>query len=280
VVTNDEIINYYDQCQVDYSVWWHLDTQMAMHYGFWDKFTKNLPDSLWRMNDELARFASITENDIVLDAGCGVGGSSIFLASKYKCQVTGISLSRQQEEYASAKAVEKKLNEKVNFLVADFTKMPFADESFDVVWAIESVCHANEKSEFLKEASRVLKKNGRLIVADFFRTMEHPKPDEIKWLKNWSDTWAVPEFEFLDNFIKKSTHSGFIKSENKNITHNILPSSKRLYYYFFPGIIGDTFFRMIGRRNKIHKANLWSTYYQYQSLKKGLWNYHFVLLKK
>src|SRR5919112_1843604 len=50
-----------------------------------------------------------------------------------------------------------------DFLEASYFDMPFEDNSADVVWAIESVCHAKDKFQFYKEAFRVLKPGGKLI---------------------------------------------------------------------------------------------------------------------
>ncbi len=270
------IINYYDTCHVDYSIVWHLKTHLSLHYGYWDKGIKRLRQALVRMNDVLADKADIQATDKVLDAGCGVGGAAIYLAKKYHCQTHGISLSKQQVEFATQKSIENDIEAKVSFSVADFTQMPFEDESFDVVWAVESVCHAHEKADFIKEAFRVLKKGGRLMMADFFRTMETPDAEANEWLDNWGKSWAVPEFEYIGSFEKKAAQQGFINIQVENITDRIMPSAKRLYYCFVPGIICDGVLRIFGKRNKIHKANVWSTYYQYQSLKRNLWNYHIV----
>lgn len=273
-IENHNIVDYYDNCQVDYSIVWHLKTHLSLHYGYWDQTTKRLRDALIRMNDVLAQKVQINPSDKVLDAGCGVGGSAIYLAKKYNCSVDGITLSKNQVEFATEKADNKNLKHKLNFLVADFTKMPYNDNTFDVVWAVESVCHAHEKADFLKEAFRVLKKGGRLIIADFFRTMENPDTEQNKLLNNWGDTWAVPNFEYIKLFENKAVKAGFSVNKTQNITKNIRPSAERLYYCFVPGIICDGFLRFVGKRNHLHKANVWSTYYQYKSLKQDLWNYY------
>jgi tocopherol O-methyltransferase len=274
-IVHNDIVNYYDNCQVDYSIVWHLKTHLSLHYGYWDTGINRLRQALVRMNDVLASKVQIRAADKVLDAGCGVGGAAIHLAQKFNCSVHGITLSEKQVAYATLKAEEKKMNQ-VKFSAADFTKMPFEDECFDVVWAVESVCHAHEKADFIKEAYRVLKKGGRLIVADFFRIMEKPNEDENYWLNNWGMSWAVPEFEYIKHFEQKAVKYGFQNVKVDNITANILPSAKRLYYCFIPGVICDGILRLIGQRNKTHKANVWSTYYQYQSLKRNLWNYNIV----
>ncbi|HBC57016.1 MAG TPA: hypothetical protein DCZ03_07620, partial [Gammaproteobacteria bacterium] len=78
----DEIVDYYDNCEMDYKVLWRLDRCLAMHYGYWDETTERVSEALIRENQILAERAKITESDIVLDAGCGVGGSAIWLANE------------------------------------------------------------------------------------------------------------------------------------------------------------------------------------------------------
>jgi cyclopropane fatty-acyl-phospholipid synthase-like methyltransferase len=274
VVTEKDIVNYYEQCQVDYEIVWHLNSQMCMHYGYWDDTTPTLRSALRNMNVKLAAFAKIKHDEKILDAGCGVGGSSIFLATKFHCEVEGITLSKQQVNYAIQKAGDLGLH-KVNFFVGNYLNTKFPDNYFDVVWAIESVCHAFDKRIFLEEAFRVLKKGGRLVVADFFSNGEKYNHDPNSWLQKWASTWAVPSFECLDNFKINAEEIGFNNIHSSNITSHILPTAKRLYYCFIPGVICDTFLRIFGKRTPLNKANVRSTLYQYKSLKAGMWSYHF-----
>ena len=73
-----------------------MNNSLAIHYGYWDKAVRSFPESLIRMNQVMMIAADIKPADKVLDAGCGVGGSSIFLASTLGCRVTGITLSYRQ----------------------------------------------------------------------------------------------------------------------------------------------------------------------------------------
>ena len=90
--SNQDVANYYDHTAPHYRQFWRLDKSMALHYGFWKPGTKTFKESLENTNAELATLAQIDASDHVLDAGCGVGGSAIFLAKKVGCQATGITL--------------------------------------------------------------------------------------------------------------------------------------------------------------------------------------------
>ena len=102
------IVDYYAESENAYKDSWDLDNSLAIHYGYWDEKVKNFPQSLLRMNEVMMEAASISSSDQVLDAGCGIGGSSIFLAEKIGCNVTGISLSERQVIKARELALEKK----------------------------------------------------------------------------------------------------------------------------------------------------------------------------
>jgi cyclopropane fatty-acyl-phospholipid synthase-like methyltransferase len=279
-VQNQDIIQYYETCDEHYSLLWHLNTHMAMHYGYWDKDTKNLKEALFKLNDFLANKADISSNLKVLDAGCGVGGSSLYLGRTRACSVEGITLSAKHVASANQKAKEQNLQNLVNFSVNDFTKTNFEPETFDVVWAIESVCHANEKKEFLAEAYRLLKKGGKLVMVDFFRTMSEPNEKEFYWLNNWAKTWAVPHFEFRDDFLRKANEVGFLNTEAQDLTQNIKPSANLLYAYFYPGVIWNYLLKLVGKHNEHHIENIWSAYYQFHSLKKGHWTYELITATK
>ncbi len=46
MLKKQEIVDYYDQCKVDYQNNWHLDDCLALHIGYWDETTRSLPQAL------------------------------------------------------------------------------------------------------------------------------------------------------------------------------------------------------------------------------------------
>ena len=208
--TNKDIARYYDLTEYHYRLHWNLDQSWSLHYGYWDAETKNFHEALLNTNKILAERAGIDKNDVVLDAGCGIGGSSIWLAKHKGCQVTGISLNEKQLKIGRKLAESEKVDKLVTFQEADFVNTGFKDGSFDVVWAIESICHARVKADFLAEAFRLLRPGGRLIMCDYFK-----KPgltiSEAEIIRRWINGWAIDDIPLIQEFEKDVFKAGFYK---------------------------------------------------------------------
>ena len=147
--SNKDVEQYYDLSQTHYKRVWDLQRSRSLHYGYWDSSTKNFHEALLNINKILAVKAGIKQHHKVLDAGCGIGGSSLWLAKNIGCNVTGISLSAKQVQTANNLALSENLQSFAIFEQQDFTATHYKAESFDIIWAIESVCHASDKSKFI-----------------------------------------------------------------------------------------------------------------------------------
>ncbi len=279
-ILDKHIIQYYDTCEIDYKIVWKLRTHMAMHYGYWEKETVHLGDALHNLNRKIGVLADFQPGKMVLDAGCGVGGSSIFFAKNSISHFHGISLSENQVLKARKNAENHNVEDRVSFSVQNYCKTDFPDGSFDVIFAIESVCHASNKVAFLREAHRLLKKGGRLVIADFFKVKTDYLGKDKILVEKWAETWAVPDFHPHNTFMEETESVGFKIQVSENATPKIYKSARLLYYCFFPGLITHHFLSIFRVRNHTHSKNVWSTYYQYVALKKNLWNYHILMACK
>ncbi len=216
----------------------------------------------------------------VLDAGCGVGGSSIWLAKNRDSRVKGISLSQQQVAIATASAAAENLQDKASFDCEDFTKTSYTSESFDRVWAIESVCHANDKSDFLNEAFRLLQPGGKLVLADFFRKDGLKSADDAL-IKRWAEGWAIDDFSTREMFLEKMENAGFTDIKVEDATAHIRRSARRLYLTYFPGKVGGWLYNLTHKKVTVFgKKNIDTAYLQYKSLQKGLWDYLIITANK
>ena len=274
--SNEDISRYYDLSEVHYRRVWNLDKSRSLHYGYWDTSVKNLHEALLNINKVLADHAAINGGEAVLDAGCGVGGSSIWLAKERNCKVTGISLNKVQVDKANAFAKSQGLTAQVFFEEKDYTNTSYPSNSFDVIWAIESVCYCDGKEKFLKEAIRLLKPGGRLIIADFFKT-ENLNPEDARLVQRWAHGWAVNDFSTIEEFHLQLSESNFSNVSIIDATQAIMPSARKLYRSYFPGSIGAALYRLFNPgATLLGRNNVSNAFLQYKTLRRGLWKYQIV----
>jgi tocopherol O-methyltransferase len=139
-----------------------------MHHGYYGATGNEKKDRRQAQIDlieELLKWAEVRQAEQIIDVGCGIGGSSLYLAQKFNAHATGITLSPVQASRATERAEEAGLAAAVQFQVADALDMPFANDTFDFVWSMESGEHMPDKEKFLAECYRVLKPGGTFLMA-------------------------------------------------------------------------------------------------------------------
>lgn len=277
---HQRIIDYYRQTENAYKDSWDLNRSLAIHYGYWDNQVHSFPQSLQRMNEVMMEEAGILEGDRVLDAGCGVGGSSVFLAAVLNCRVTGITLSERQVEQARVNAQSRKVDDKAEFRVMDYAQTDFPDQSFDIVWGCESICYAHDKEKFIREAFRLLKPGGRLVVADgFVSSFENNQHSKIR---QWLDGWEVNYLESPERFNGFLQSAGFSHIRYRDISREAGRSSKRLYRFYFlaSAYLVWKKINFSGPPTDMQKRNIKACLYQYKGLRQGLWQYGLFAAQK
>ncbi|MFT7531114.1 MAG: tocopherol O-methyltransferase [Gammaproteobacteria bacterium] len=224
----DDTVHYYDTCHNDYLFAWCNRDNLALHYGYWDsEEAYQHHQALLNTNKILYQFANIQAPSRILDAGCGLGGSSLWLASQGN-QVTGISISQKQVDYANKAAKKRKLTDSAKFEFANFCQTPYADGSFDVIWGLESICYAMDKSLFLKEAYRLLRKGGQLIMCDAFLLKSSFTNPEWQTVSDFLKGWVLPNLAKRKDFQQMIKQAGYKNIAIEDISQQILPSSKHM----------------------------------------------------
>ncbi len=191
-----------------------------IHHGYWATDDAKANDSKEIAQINLIRLlldiSGLAEGTHVLDVGCGVGGTSRFLASQLGCTVTGITISSKQVQIATrltkTEATKKVTNSaiepdadgflplgkgKARFLELDAEKMGdffAADAStFDAVWISEALSHFPNKALFFQNAHKVLKESGKLVLADWFKAEglgQKEFDDDIKPIEGTLPFWT------------------------------------------------------------------------------------------
>ncbi|CAA6669521.1 unnamed protein product [Spirodela intermedia] len=161
-----------------------------MHHGFYEPgATASIADhraAQIRMVEEALRFAGVSDDPLrkpknIVDVGCGIGGSSRYLARKYG-QNAGHHSEPRPGQPSSVPRRRGGLGNKVSFQVADALEQPFPDGQFDLVcpWRAASTCPTKPS-----ELARVAAPGGIIIIVtwchrDLLPSENSLTPDEVK----------------------------------------------------------------------------------------------------
>jgi cyclopropane fatty-acyl-phospholipid synthase-like methyltransferase len=264
---------YYDETWLDYRMLWLNPANRAIHFGYWDATTRTHAESLIKMNQVMAARLNLCPRLHVLDAGCGVGGTAMWLAEQFQVRVTGITPVASQVARAQSYARARGLENLVRFAEQDYLHTDFPDGTFDIIWAQESVCHAPDKHEFLEAAHRLLKPGGQLIIAEYLRLGRPYTERNEALLHSWLDGWAIPDLASGTEFIEWARAVGFRDTQLADITPQVRPSLRRLYtlaILFWPLHSALKTLRM---RSDVQAGNVRGARDQWRALQRGLWFY-------
>jgi MPBQ/MSBQ methyltransferase len=130
------------------------------NYGYWEGHTRTYQEACENLMEKLLAFIP-QKKGTILDVACGKGGTTRYLLKYYRPEdVTGINVSQKQLQRCIAIAPG------CRFLLMNATELHFYHDSFDSIICVEAVFHFNTREKFLREARRVLKPGGRLVLSD------------------------------------------------------------------------------------------------------------------
>lgn len=171
---SQKIAHYYDEWTPSYIE------------GFGDIFQSNQADDLDLFFKYYINSMGLKAGDLVLDAGCGIGGPAIHIARHIDVHIDGITISKEQVSIAQNKVKAAGLSDKINILEADYHKMSLVvqQDHYDAVYFMESLVHSVEPAIALAQAYALLKRTGTLYIKDLFKkTAYHPA--EVETIDKW-----------------------------------------------------------------------------------------------
>jgi cyclopropane-fatty-acyl-phospholipid synthase len=153
-----------------------LDPRMAYSCAYWtsDAPDYGLADAQRDKFDLVCRKLGLRPGQRLLDVGCGWGSLSLHAAEHYGVRVTGVTLSREQQAFASGRAGDEGLADRVDVRLQDYRDV--SDGPYDAVVSLEMGEHVGQANYpvYAAQLLRQLKPEGRLLLQQMSRTATHP----------------------------------------------------------------------------------------------------------
>lgn len=241
-MSKQNVIDYYRRNWPLFVKSWQVDKTHCIHYGYYDKGVHSHIASVLNMNDFIAQLLGLNskseETKHILDAGCGIGGTIVYLSKKYpNIKFTGITIVPEHVQMANRFAAENMVDTNTKFLIKDYLDTGFSSNSFDAVFSIESINYTTKRKDFLNEMHRILKSNGKLVVIDAFRTDIRLNPF-LKNLHFWyCKGMAFPSITYIEEFKSFLKNKGFREIIDITLTRNVLPSVIRGNFISIPYLL-------------------------------------------
>ena len=175
-----------------------------IHHGYWIRGDESKETAQVQLIEHLAEAAAVQPDAQILDVGCGLGASSIYLVRRYRTKATGITISTVQVEMANKAAETAGVN--ATFLLMDAEAMMF-DKSFDVVWSVESISHYQDIPKFFISAAKFLKPGGTLAITDWFKRKGLTLREHKKFLHDLEHGMMV-ELQTMEDYARYMAAAG------------------------------------------------------------------------
>lgn len=206
-----------------------------LHWGYWanpdtaDGSVADFAVASENLTRRIINIADIKDGLNVLDVGCGFGGTIASLNEHFSnMYLAGVNINKEQLNRAK-KTIKIQQNNSIKFIYGDACKLPFTNDSFDIVLAVESIFAFSSREDFFREARRVLGANGKLTICDFVPIQAFYKT--WKLIEKATKTLVVRTYGSrpvnlcsMSEYQKLAEATGFELIKIDNITRNTLPT--------------------------------------------------------
>ena len=237
---------YYEEAGPDYAAW---SPHFNMHFGLfrWGMNPFRREPMLEQMNHEIQRRLHLDSDRParVLDMGCGLGATLRSFARRLpKSDLNGITLVPWQLEQGRHLNRSSQQAQTITLTLGDYEHTSERSQSFDAVYAIESSCYAHgaNKSAFLLETHRLLKKGGRIVVADGFLGPGKLRGPQKSLFRKLCECWVIDTFGEVDKFASELQRLGFADIVVENVQSRVTPSVLHVPWVTLKFLLKDVLF--------------------------------------
>ena len=274
-----EVVAYYDECSPAYRK--HHSREGSMHLAI--SPGRFRPEGFHGQLDRISASWAAEPPREVLELGFGQGFNLAYLAPRFSAvRFFGIDLTPAHAELARSR-LEHLGARNVVLAQGDFHALPWADASFDHVYAIEAFCYARDLQQGLSEVARVLRPGGTFHLFDGYleRRPETFNAEEALGAELVAKGVALERFQLIDDIVETGRTVGLECRAVTSFDAEIEPNLRKLERLTgavirFPWL-GR---RALARRSPMRGRNVITGYLMHTTVALGVTVYREIVLRK
>ena len=189
---NDQVRHYYDRNTRRFLAHGEGGKEFAIRRSVWAPEVANREEAMQYVNRKILGEMAEIDAQGVVDLGCGVGGSILYLASRKPATYTGVTLSPVQADIGRELLEDL---ESATIRSGDLSSEEFwsaLNHPIDLAFAVESLVHVPNIEPLFEAAARRMTAKSRFVIMDDFLAEREPESkQERRWLREFRDGWRA-----------------------------------------------------------------------------------------
>jgi tocopherol O-methyltransferase len=255
IQTHEAVADHYDDLDAIYRGLWGLD----VHHGYWRTGRETPDEAIAALSMLVSGELGFKSGARLVDIGCGYGGTARRFAA-LGAEVIGLSLSREQIAHAPPAAG-------VELRCADWLANGLPTASFDGAYAIESSEHMTDKFGFFREARRVLRPDGRLVICAWLAADEPTGWQVRHLLEPICREGRLPSMLTVGEYRELASSAGFRCVKYRDISNAVARTWSICFRRFLRAMVIDPAMRrrILTARNRVFALSVPRLIYAYRT---------------
>ncbi len=247
----EEVQAHYDDLDEVYRKLWgnHL------HHGLWIRGDESKNQATQQLIDKVIAAGGLREKDRICDIGCGYGETAKYLAEKLDASICGITLSEKQAQRARNLMPSRG---HLEFLHENWLDNSLRAETFDAAIALESSEHATDKSDFFKQAHRILRPSGTLTICAWVQNEKASSAQKKLLLVPICDEGRLPSLFTTSEYVDVLKNTGFKIKSVENLSSQVAKT-------------WELVLKEMSKYTALHPLEMWKNYQVAQRSHDFLW---------
>ncbi len=210
----ERVRQHYDALGLLYRLFWGTH----LHHGLFRPGSEieKPADAQLELVRYCASLVDLGPNREVLDVGCGYGATVAYLARRYGCRCTGLTISSAQAQYARKHAARARTDGLLQFILCNAETQPLGTCRYDLLWIVEASEHFGNRARFFQRAAQALRPDGSLLLTCWAVREQTPQ------LQRLAELCVCREFQTVDTYVAQISAAALRISYLEELTSQVV----------------------------------------------------------